>query len=208
MNNKKGVNSLNYSKQKFETCFDDSDSAPIVSNSYTSQSDYNQNQQNNLPYQSTVNPETPYYYSDSEKIPKENNIISNSNIQTETISVCKIIIQYILACILFAVSFIDILLQLIFLYINLFLLIDDIAIISISLVYLIYTFKRKKFNTLICVLTPIIWFGGFASKGYGLTLLNDRIKNKSIPSSLPIILFFMVVIRTFAIFFYIPITGS
>ena len=180
----------------------DNDSAPTVQNVNTQQN-YNQNHQDNLPpYQSIINQETPYC-SDTENISNENNMNKNSNLQAE---ISKIIIKYILALILVVNSLIDILFQLIYWYINLYLMIDDISILAISSVYLIYTYKRKQFNTLIAILTVIIWFCGFGCKGCGLTLLNDRIHDNSIPKFLPVILFLMVVIRLFTIFFYIPIT--
>ena len=170
------------------------------------QPNYNQNRQNFLPtYQATINPETPYYYTPSENMPNENNMNYNSNPRREIFSKCTIIKQYILAWILIGVSLLDILFQLIYWYVNLYLMIDDIAILAISSVYLFYTFKRKKFNIFIGILTVIIWFCGFGCKGFGLTLLNDRIKDHTIPNFLPIILFLMIGVRTFTIFFYIPI---
>ena len=191
--------------EHFESYYDN-DSAPIAQNVNT-QPNYNQNQQNNLSKnQSTINPETSYYYAASENMPDENNMNNNSNTQKEIFSKCTIIRQYILAWILIGVSLIDILFQLIYWYINLYLMIDDIAILAISSVYLFYTFKRKKFNKLIGVLTIIIWFCGFGCKGFGLTQLNDRIKDNTIPNFLPMTLFLMVGVRSFTIFFYIPIT--
>ena len=188
--------------QKFEDYYD-GDSAPIAENSNI-KSNYNINDQSNFTsYQSTTNPETPYYYTASENKSNENNMNNNSNLQTSKI---KLIIQYILSWILVSVSLIDIIFQLIYWYINLFLMIDDVAILAISSIYLFFTFKRKKFNILITILTVIICIGGFGCKGFGLTLLNDRIHNNTIPQYLPIVLFMLVVIRSFTIFFYIPIT--
>ena len=187
--------------QNFETYYD-VDSAPTVQNVNTQQN-YNQNQQDDLPpYQSSINPETPYY-SATENISNEDNMNKNSNSQSV---ISKIIIQYILAFILVVNAFIDILFQLIYWYINFYLMIDDISILAISSVYLIYTYKRKQFNTLIAILTVIIWFCGFGCKGYGLTLLNDKINDHIIPKFLPVTLFLMIGIRSFTIFFYIPIT--
>ena len=82
-------------------------------------------------------------------------------------------------------------------------MIDDISILAMSSVYLIYTFKRKKFNALHFFLTVIIWFGGFGCKGYGLTLIDPNKTN--VPLLVLFILFLMVVIRTFTMPFYLPI---
>ena len=75
---------------------------------------------------------------------------------------------------------------------------------NIISIYIIYTHKRKKFKVLHTILTVIIWFCGFGCKGYGLLYL-DFHDDKNIPVG--IIIFFMIVIRTLALFFYIPILG-
>ena len=129
--------------QKFGTDYYDNDSAPIAKNINTEPS-CNQNQKGNLNYcQSETTPETPYYESAS-PININDNMNNKSNLQLKYFSKRQILKQYILAWILVGVSLIDILFQFIFWFINIFSMIDDISILAISSVYIIYFLKEKN----------------------------------------------------------------
>ena len=108
-------------------------------------------------------------------------------------------IKVVFAYILFSLSVIDILLQIIFGCLNLYFMIDDLAVLAFSSI-IIYSYYKKKDirNYYMGALTIIIWFGGFGIKGYGLA---SSFKVNAISA----IFFGLIFIKGFTMFCYIPI---
>ena len=108
-------------------------------------------------------------------------------------------IKVVFAYILFSLSVIDILLQIIFGCVNLYFMIDDLAVLAFSST-IIYSYYKKKDirNYYMGALTIIIWFGGFGIKGYGLA---SSFKVNAISA----IFFGLIFIKGFTMFCYIPI---
>ena len=111
----------------------------------------------------------------------------------------------ILAFILFSIPIIDFLMQIIFSYINLLIILDDIAVLGLSSLYLHHLYKRKNLKKCyIAALTVIIWFFGAALKGFGMSNEFDKFEGPEM--AIPIICLVLLFIRVAILFCYIPIT--
>ena len=108
-------------------------------------------------------------------------------------------IKVVFAYILFSLSVIDILLQIIFGCVNLYFMIDDLAVLAFSSIIIYSYYKKKDINNYYMgALTIIIWFGGFGIKGYGLA---SSFKVNAVSE----IFFGLIFIKGFIMFCYIPI---
>ena len=104
-----------------------------------------------------------------------------------------------LSIILIIVFFIDIGLQIGFQFFSPFLLIDDFAILTMAIIYIVFIKKNKQINNgWLGALTVFVWFVGFGVRGYAMTLFES--------SAMIGIDFFLTGVRTFDLFFCIPLT--
>ena len=196
-----------------DTC-QDNPSAPVIEN--------NNNQKEEI----TVNPENEIYAPITQSdMPNINNNEINNNLKQkkkrkrkskkrevnyqhyqnyeETINLPNL--GKILAYILFSVPIIDFLMQIIFSYINLFLILDDIALLGISSLYLHHLYKHKNLKKCyIAALTIIIWFFGAAIKGIGMSNEFDKFEGPEM--AIPITCLALIFIRVVILFCYIIIT--
>ena len=104
-----------------------------------------------------------------------------------------------LSILLIIVFFVDIGLQIGFQFFSPFLFIDDLAILTIAIIYIVFIKKGKSFNN--CWLGPLtvfVWFVGFGIRGFGMTLFESN--------AMIGIEFFLAGIRLFDLFFCIPLT--
>ena len=181
-------------------------STPVVQSDNTNfqPNYYNKNEQ------ITSNPESPYYS------PTPQNDIYNINgpnynrngnpnrrkkKKTRHVGLpkCRLILAYII----FSVAIIDMLIQIIFGFPNLYFMSDDFAILGLSTLYLYYIYKRKDIrNYCIGALSVIIWFCGFGIKGFGLAEIFNK-KDKPL-NAVSLTCFALIFIRSVCIFCYIP----
>ena len=104
-----------------------------------------------------------------------------------------------LSIVLISVFVIDLLLQAALDMFNYITFIDDIAILVMGLILLILTCKGKSLSHIgLGAATIIVWFVGFGVRGFGMTQFEKPV--------MVIINFFLLVARTFALFFLIPQT--
>ena len=193
--------------------------APPVIQSQNAQPYYSSNQPNNI-YQNnyqniyqnnpmTINPSVNYSNYNNPNIPipqtctNTNN--SNNNIQNlvrnepelPRIITCK---QFYAAWTLIILVLLDIILQIMFGFVNPFSMVDDAAILGLSIVFLIHSFKRQSIKKFwIGTLTVLVWFVGFALRGFSMAFAT-----KGSIAGIPIN-FFILVAKTFVLFFSIPL---
>ena len=78
-------------------------------------------------------------------------------------------------------------------------LVDNIAVLSMGITYLVFTFKKLRLNhKILGAFTVLIWFVGFGLEGFGMTQVQN--------SAFIIANFLATGIRSFAMFFCIPYT--
>ena len=206
-----------------EKTYDDNDSAPIIENFYNNNPrpiDINymnkpskyyelnniQPEYLNYPLPGSSQPINQAYPGQAAFYPPQgnyfyNNVIQNNDGKQIATPENKLAEKYkILMClsILLIIFFIvDFVLQ-ICCRLNLFMLIDDFAILVIAIIFLIFSCKRKSFNLMIGYANIFVWFVGFALRGIGMIQFRD--------SNLSMLNFFLNVVRTFILFFCIPLT--
>jgi hypothetical protein len=138
------------------------------------------NYNNNMNYNNGV-----YYNSQPQVVPRRTTCFQNP------------ITVVCLSVLLIIVVIIDLIIQIISEF-NLFILIDDAGLLIIAIIFLILICKRKSVGHIaLGAATVIVWFVGFGLRGFGMTQLEE--------SGNAVVFFFLTVIRTFAIFFCIPI---
>ena len=82
---------------------------------------------------------------------------------------------------------------------NLFILIDDVAILFMAIIYLFLSIKGKPLNHfMIRYGTIFVWFVGFSLRGFGSFFLRK--------ASISLAYFFLTIVRTFILFLCIPQT--
>ena len=169
---------------------------------------YNNNDSDKAKDQVTANPEK---YSDCQKFDADcnysnKNDINNDNIKKPLINNQQIqipLIRYILPWTLIIIVIVDTILEIVGGYINIVSMIDNIAILGISITYLHFCRKNKEFNNpLLKFFTSITWFFGFGLKIYGLCIFYI-IKNSGAEETIYIISIIFLVIRTLTLFFCI-----
>ena len=135
----------------------------------------------------TSNTETPIY-------DDFNNLKSTNN----KLPKWQLIFQLIVCFILIMIAIIDIMLQINNDYINTLLLCDDIAILGISLVFLFFNIRRRKFKyKIIPFLTSFIWLIGIIFKQIGMK--DIFFENQNLHTKMTI----LFIIRTLTLFFYL-----
>ena len=224
----KPSNDLPYQEEIGEKPYYDNGSAPVVQNLIDNNQPQYQNTYNNpAPYYNPNNNQPQYYnpppVGDAQQVNQaypgqapyytpSNNYNDNNN-YTNGINytyrpqrarpkkgVCDT--RKCLMClsiILIIVFFVDIGLQIGFQFFSPFLFIDDLAILTISIIYIVFIKKGNSFNK--CWLGPLtvfVWFVGFGVRGFGMTLFESSVMTG--------IEFFLTGIRTFDLFFCIPST--
>ena len=181
--------------------YEDDASAPVVQNDNNSKNPYCINENESV----TINPDnsTDYPYntksSDNDLSDRVDcNLNRNQNRRRRRsihLPEKKIIFSYIL----FALAVIDILLQIIFGFVNIYFMSDDIAILGLASLILYLYYKKKEINKYVFgPLTIIIWFCGFAIKGFGLA---DLFK----VNAFSLIIMGLIFLRTCILFCFIPI---
>ena len=176
----------------------DGASAPIVENEYNSPTQC----YNNGNEQITVNAEKPILKpinSDDVNINRNKNRRRRrrNNPNVEHIHLPNI--KKVFGFILLSISIIDIIIQIIFGYVNLNFMIDDLMLMGLSSIIIYSDYKKKNIrNYYMAALTVIIWFGGAAIKGFGLTNFEFN--------GISITLMLLIFIRTGILFCYIPIS--
>ena len=176
-------------------------SAPIPQNVqpnyYPNQNYYPNNQIVNPGYNSNTNTyEQPYYVNNMNT--NVNNNYYQNDFEVPKSLLCK---QYTISILLYICAIIDIILQIVFGIINPFSMVDDVAIFIVASIFLTYSCKNKSArNKIFGFFTGVVWFVGFGCKGFAMTFMGSRHNGSMIP-----ILFFLIVIRTFLLFFSIPL---
>ena len=199
--------------QEIDNAYQDNPSAPVVENNY--------NQKEEI----TVNPENQNYSPITQNdMPNTNNNENNNNLKQKKRkkrrkkkeinyepyqNYDQVIrlpnIRKILAYILFSIPIIDFLMQIIFSYINLLIIVDDIATLGLSSLYLHHLYKDKKLQKCyIAALTLIIWFFGSAIKGIGMSQEFDKFEGPEM--AIPITCLVLIFIKVVILFCYIPVT--
>ena len=180
--------------------YEDGASAPVVQNDNNSKNPYYSNENEGV----TINPDNSADYPYNTK-PNDNDLSDNvdrnlnrSQNRRRKRSIHlpekKIIFSYIL----FTLAVIDIILQIIFWYVNLYFMSDDIAILGLTSFIIYYDRKKKEINLCILrVLTIIIWFVGFGIKGFGLANLFKI-------NTISLIFMGLIFLRSFIMFCFIP----
>ena len=202
---------INYSGEK--PYYDNGEaSAPVPQNA---QPNYYPNQYN-YPNNPTVNPgysssnintyEQPYYVNNMNNM--NTNVNNNNNLFPNVPELSKKLLckQLSLGILLLIVAIIDIILQIVFKYPNPLAMGDDVAVLIIASVLLIFSYRKKiAKNCLFGFFTGFVWFVGFGCKGFAMQYI---FANKKISGALvfiPIIYFFLIIPRTFGLFFSIPL---
>jgi len=181
--------------------YEDGASAPVVQNDYNSKNAYCSNENEGV----TINPDNPRDYPCNTKSNDndlsdnvDNNLNRNQNRRRRRsfhLPEKKIIFSYILI----VIAVIDILLQIIFGYVNLYFMSDDIAILGLTSLIIYFDRKKKEINHyILAALTIIIWFCGFGIKGFGLADLYEI-------NTISLIFMGLIFLRSFIMFCFIPI---
>ena len=183
-----------YVQQKEEGNYQDDASAPIVQC---------ENNKNLTPYSDDINQPTEETSGNTSCENYQTPPNNNKNINRRRIrNVHRIHLpdkKVVFAYILFSLSIIDILLQIIFGCVNLYFMIDDLAVLAFSSLIIYSDYKKKDIrNYYMAALTVIIWFGGFGIKGYGLA---SSFKFNAVSA----VFFGLIFIKGFTMFCYIPI---
>ena len=101
--------------------------------------------------------------------------------------------------VLIVVFIIDLIIEIVFNSFNPYILGDCGATLIMAIIYLIFFCAGKSpKNTAIGAATIIVWFGGFCARGFGMTRFDYPV--------LIVIDFFLLIARSFAMFFAIPQT--
>ena len=201
-------NPLNYQSQETPYYNNGESSAPIPPNF---QPNYYPNQNNYQNYP-TVNPvsnttntnnyEQPYYVNANVNNQYNNNLIPNEP------EVPRRLLrrQLSLGILLLICTIIDVTMQLVFDYVNPFAMGDDACVLIISSVFLFFSYKQKLAKIILFgVFIGFVWFIGFACKGIGIqfTIKGNKISGAS--ALIPLIYFALIGVRTFGLFFSIPL---
>ena len=94
----------------------------------------------------------------------------------------------------------DIILQIIFEFVNLFSMADDLAIIIIALIFLTCACKKKSARNMFFGFFTVVWFVGSGCKGYALGFaVKSRYRDA------PNVQFFLIIIRTILLCFTVPL---
>ena len=186
--------------QQKEGNYQDDASAPIVQCESNKQTPFSGNGQNE---ETQGNPTLQNYQTHQKNINYDNKGDYNINRNRKKIRNVERIhlqkIRIIFAYILVSLSIIDVLLQIIFSCVNVYFMIDDLAVLGFSSIIIYSYYKHKNIiNYLMAVLTVIIWFGGFCIKAFGLA---SSFKINAISS----IFISLIFIKTFILFCFIPI---
>ena len=182
---------------------------PQMVNNYNQPQSYN----NDLPSQDDIQhgsqtntTEGPYYSSQASNNYYNNQYESNTNIE-QPVPVRR---KYkmgenprtlmIMSILLILIVIADVTLEIIFRFFNPFILGDDIAILTMAIVYLVLIAKKRPTNhPALGAVTVFVWFVGFGVKGFGMTKGPGKV-------GLMVPLFLLTGGRAFAMFFCIPHT--
>ena len=220
----KPINNPQSKEEVTEKPEEDNDSAPIIQNLYINnsppeninnaikQSKYyelntiqpentNSNfpgypQPYNYPYPGQVPfypPQGNFYYNNGAQFYNGKQITQPNNgiPQNKKIIIC-------LSVLLIIFFIVDLMFQLIQV-LNLFILIDDVAILFMAIIYLFLSIKGKPLNHfMIRYGTIFVWFVGFSLRGFGSFFLRK--------ASISLAYFFLTIVRTFILFLCIPQT--
>ena len=162
-------------------------------------------------YPQKINNNIYYDYQYNQQISSYNNLIAFSNekplIETNGVFNRILLRQFAFSYILIAISLIDIIIQIIIKFFNIFNFCDDISITFLSIIFLIYSCSRKNIKNL-CLgcLTVLIWLIGFAIRGIGIGIYASATNKKKAPFYIPIIALILFFIRTIILFLCIPLT--
>ena len=200
------MDNQDYYLNKQELC--ESNSNPINNCAPTVyQEECYNNDSDKVKEQVTANPEK---YSDCHKYDADCNYSKKNDINNDIIKKPLInnnqqvqipLIRYILPWTLIIITIVDTILEIVGGYINIVSMIDNIAILGISITFLYFCHKNKELNTpLLKFFTSIIWFFGFGLKIYGLCIFYI-IKNSGSQETIYIISIIFLVIRTLTLFF-------
>jgi len=108
-------------------------------------------------------------------------------------------IQKFLSYALLFIAIVDIFCQIACRYINVFAMLDDLALLTLSIVFIELGCQGKNLKTpILKFFTIFVWFVGFAMKGVSMSYVKKRYT---------FLCFILMVIRTFVIFFCIPLTA-
>ena len=81
---------------------------------------------------------------------------------------------------------------------------DNAAIIVLIIIFLVHSFKMQSLMKIwIATLTIFIWFVGLGIRGYSMVYV---FRSDKVIISIILINFFMEVVRSFLLFFCIPLT--
>ena len=106
----------------------------------------------------------------------------------------------ILSIFLIIIFIADLILEISFGIFSPFIMGDDVAILTMAIVYIVLIVKKKRFNhPALGAATVFVWFVGFGVKGFGMTQGGGKV-------GFLVPLFFLIAGRTFTMFFCIPHT--
>ena len=182
---------------------------PQMVNNYNQPPSYNNDlpSQDNIQQGSQTNTtEGPYYSSQASNNYYNNQYESNTNIE-QPVPVRR---KYrmgenprtlmIMSILLILIVIADVTLEIIFRFFSPFILGDDIAILTMAIVYLVLIAKKRPTNhPALGAVTVFVWFVGFGVKGFGMTKGPGKV-------GLMVPLFLLTGGRAFAMFFCIPHT--
>ena len=182
---------------------------PQMVNNYNQPQGYNNDlpSQDNIQHGSQTNTtEGPYYSSQASNNYYNNQYDSNTNIE-QPVPVRR---KYrmgenprtlmIMSILLILIVIADVTLEIIFRFFSPFILGDDIAILTMAIVYLVLIAKKRPTNhPALGAVTVFVWFVGFGVKGFGMTKGPGKV-------GLMVPLFLLTGGRAFAMFFCIPHT--
>ena len=190
--------------------YDDAEAPmPQMVNNYNQPQSYN----NDLPSQENIQQgsqtntaEGPYYSSQVNNNYYNNQYESNLNVEHPVPERRKYRMGenprtlMIMSIILILIVIADVILEICFSFFSPMIIADDIAILTMAIVYLILIAKKRPTNhPALGAVTVFVWFVGFGVKGFGMTKAPGKI-------GLMLPLFLLTGGRAFAMFFCIPHT--
>ena len=202
-------------KEDIEKPYYDDDSAPAIQNynNYNQPMYYNPPPSNDMKTNDQQTQGQPYYNPNSNI---NNNYNYNNNYYSEGIQYNPPVpeqiprrrglgsnptLLVILSILLIIIVIIDVILEIAFNIFSPFVTADDIAMLTMAIIYLILVKKGKSTHHMgLGAATIFVWFVGFGARGFGMTLLDSASPGYMIAC------FLLTGARAFVLFFCIPYT--
>ena len=139
-----------------------------------------------------------YYVKNDDATNSDNTM---NNYEASKKSICR---ELTLGIILLICAVVGIIMQFVGGYVNALALGDDIAVLLISLVLILFAFRKKVIKScLFGIFVGIVWFVGFGCKSFGIQFVVKDDDNYIV--LVPLLYFLLLLIRTFGLFIFMPL---